>query len=238
MTALLSIKNLTAGYGKQPVLHGVTLEIQPNSVFALIGPNGHGKTTLLRCLSGLIPHKDTALHFDGQDIRFAPSHARVARGLIHVPQGDQLFRDMSVEENLLMGAYLRKDPAAVQASLAEVYAFFPRLAERRAQIVNSLSGGERRMAGIGRGLMAAGQFMMIDEPSLGLAPLIIEQIYDGLKALAASGRTILIVEENPMRIVEIADQMALMDGGQIVWAGNPGALSTEQKIMQTYFGAA
>lgn len=238
MTALLSIGNLTAGYGKQPVLHGVSLEIQPKSVFALIGPNGHGKTTLLRCLSGLIPHKADKLVFDGQDIAATPSHTRVARGLIHVPQGDQLFRDMSVEENLLMGAYLRDDAAVVQASLAEVYTFFPRLGERRAQLANSLSGGERRMAGIGRGLMAAGQFMMIDEPSLGLAPLIIEQIYDGLKDLAQSGRTILIVEENPMRIVEIADHMALMDGGQVVWAGSPAALSTEQKIMQTYFGAA
>jgi branched-chain amino acid transport system ATP-binding protein len=155
-----------------------------------------------------------------------------------VPQGDQLFRDISVEENVLMGAYLPKDASAVQASLAEVYAFFPRLAERRAQIVNSLSGDECRMTGVGRGLMAAGQFMMIDEPSFCLAPLIIEQIYDGLKALAASGRTILIVEETPMRIEEIADQMALMDGGQIVWSGSPAALSTEQKIMQTYFGAA
>jgi branched-chain amino acid transport system ATP-binding protein len=238
VTALLTIGNLTAGYGKQPVLHGVTLEIQPKSVFALIGPNGHGKTTLLRCLSGLIPHKADRLTFDGKDIAAAPSHARVAQGLIHVPQGDQLFRDMSVEENLLMGAYLRQDAAAVQASLQEVYKFFPRLGERRTQMANSLSGGERRMAGIGRGLMAEGQFMMIDEPSLGLAPLIIEQIYDGLKALATSGRTILIVEENPMRIVEIADHMALMDGGQIVWAGNPEALSTEKKIMQTYFGAA
>jgi branched-chain amino acid transport system ATP-binding protein len=237
LTALLTIENLTAGYGKQPVLHGVSLQIQPKSVLALIGPNGHGKTTLLRCLSGLIAHKADKLVFDGQEIAATRSHTRVALGLIHVPQGDQLFRDMSVEENLLMGAYLRPDAAAVQASLAEVYKFFPRLGERRDQMANSLSGGERRMAGIGRGLMAEGRFMMIDEPSLGLAPLIIEQIYDGLKALATSGRTILIVEENPMRIAEIADHMALMDGGQIVWAGAPSALSTEQKIMQTYFGA-
>ena len=237
MTALLSIENLTAGYGKQPVLHGVSLEIQPKSVFALIGPNGHGKTTLLRCLSGLIAHKADKFDFGGEDIGAAPSHIRVARGLIHVPQGDLLFRDMSVEENLLMGAYLRNDAGAVQASLADVYKFFPRLGERRAQLANSLSGGEQRMAGIGRGLMAAGQFMMIDEPSLGLAPLIIEQIYDGLKELAKSGRTILIVEENPMRIVEIADHMALMDGGQIVWSGSPAALTTEKKILQTYFGA-
>ena len=114
--------------------------------------------------------KADRLEFDGQDISAVPSHARVARGIIHVPQGDQLFRDMSVEENLLMGAYLRKDAAAVQASLQDVYRFFPRLGERRDQMANSLSGGERRMAGIGRGLMAAGQFMMIDEPSLGLAP--------------------------------------------------------------------
>jgi branched-chain amino acid transport system ATP-binding protein len=175
--------------------------------------------------------------FDGSDLTKAPVHSRVERGLIHVPQGDQLFSGMSVEENLLMGAYLRDDAAAVRRSLDEVYSFFPRLSERRTQTASSLSGGERRMAGIGRGLMADGRMLMLDEPSLGLAPLIIEQIYNGLKALAESGRTFLVVEENPLRISGIADRLALMDGGAIVWSGTADALKSESQILKTYFGS-
>ncbi|MGI9413336.1 MAG: ABC transporter ATP-binding protein [Hyphomicrobiales bacterium] len=233
----LSVQKLTAGYSNQPVLHDVSFEVDAQNVFALIGPNGHGKTTLLRCLSGLIPNHSGHIEFDGRPIDRLRAHQRVELGLIHVPQGDQLFGEMSIEENLLMGAYLRGDAAAAARSLEEVYEFFPRLGERRHQMANSLSGGERRMAGIGRGLMADGRFMMMDEPSLGLAPLLIEQIYDALKSLRASGRTFLIIEENPVRIAEIADRIALMDGGRIVWSGPPGELQSEDQLIQTYFGA-
>ena len=232
----LSVQDLIAGYSNQPVLHGVSFDIEPESVFALIGPNGHGKTTLLRCLSGLIPAQSGRIDFGGQPVDALPVHARVELGLIHVPQGDQLFGEMSIEENLLMGAYLREDAAEAARSLEEVYEFFPRLGERRNQLANSLSGGERRMAGIGRGLMANGRFMMMDEPSLGLAPLLIEQIYEALQALSQSGRTFLIIEENPVRISEIADRIALMDGGRIVWSGAPDGLEAEDQLVQTYFG--
>ena len=232
----LSVQNLTAGYSNQPVLHDVSFDVEPQSVFALIGPNGHGKTTLLRCLSGLIPNQSGRIEFDGRSVEALPVHERVELGLIHVPQGDQLFGEMSIEENLLMGAYLREDAAEAARGLEEVYEFFPRLGERRNQLANSLSGGERRMAGIGRGLMADGRFMMMDEPSLGLAPLLIEQIYEALTSLRQSGRTFLIIEENPVRISEIADRIALMDGGQIVWSGPPGGLETEEQLIQTYFG--
>ena len=232
----LSVQDLTAGYSNQPVLHGVSFDIDAESVFALIGPNGHGKTTLLRCLSGLIPAQSGRIEFDGRPVDALPVHARVELGLIHIPQGDQLFGEMSIEENLLMGAYLREDAAEAANSLEEVYEFFPRLGERRNQMANSLSGGERRMAGIGRGLMANGRFMMMDEPSLGLAPLLIEQIYEALKSLSQSGRTFLIIEENPIRISEIADRIALMDGGRIVWSGAPDGLEAEDQLIQTYFG--
>lgn len=232
----LSVQNLTAGYSNQPVLHDVSFDVDAQSVFALIGPNGHGKTTLLRCLSGLIPAQSGHIEFDGRTVETLPVHERVELGLIHIPQGDQLFGEMSIEENLLMGAYLREDAAEAARSLEEVYEFFPKLGERRNQQANSLSGGERRMAGIGRGLMADGRFMMMDEPSLGLAPLLIEQIYEALKSLRQSGRTFLIIEENPVRISEIADRIALMDGGQIVWSGPPDDLQTEDQLIQTYFG--
>ena len=234
---LLCIENLTAGYSSQPVLRDVSLDVDANSVFALIGPNGHGKTTLLRCLSGIVSAQTGQIRFDNEALETLRVDERVKRGLIHVPQGDQLFGEMSVEENLLMGAYLRDDRAAINQSLDEVYAFFPRLAERRQQLASSLSGGERRMAGIGRGLMAAGKCLMIDEPSLGLAPLIIEQIYEGLQKLSQSGKAFLIIEENPVRIAQIADRIGLMDAGEVVWSGDADALSSEKKIMQTYFGA-
>ncbi len=233
---VLSIQNLTAGYANQPVLHDVSFDVEAESVFALIGPNGHGKTTLLRSLSGIIRPRAGSMVFDGERIDKLSVHRRVELGLIHIPQGDQLFGEMSIEENLLMGAYLRNDQSAVRVSLEEVYAFFPRLGERRSQLANSLSGGERRMAGIGRGLMADGKFMMIDEPSLGLAPLLIEQIYESLQTLSRSGRTFLIIEENPVRIAEIADKLALMDGGRIVWSGPPEELRSEKRLSQTYFG--
>ena len=232
----LSVQNLTAGYSNQPVLHDVSFDVDARSVFALIGPNGHGKTTLLRCLSGLIAAQSGNIEFDGRPVDTLGVHERVELGLIHVPQGDQLFGEMSIEENLLMGAYLREDAAETARSLEEVYEFFPRLGERRNQLANSLSGGERRMAGIGRGLMANGRFMMMDEPSLGLAPLLIEQIYEALTSLRQSGRTFLIIEENPVRISEIADRIALMDGGQIVWSGPPDGLEEEERLIQTYFG--
>ncbi len=235
MTAL-SVQGLTAGYSNQPVLRQVSFDIASQSVFALIGPNGHGKTTLLRNLSGLISQQEGRVEYLGTQIEDLSAHRRVELGLIHVPQGDQLFGEMSVEENLLMGAYLRDSKADVTSSLEEVYAFFPRLAERRNQMANSLSGGERRMTGIGRGLMGDGKLMMMDEPSLGLAPLLIEQIYESLKALSKSGRTFLVVEENPARIAEIADTIALMDGGQIVWSGPPESLQSEEKLIQSYFG--
>lgn len=233
---ILSVQNLTAGYSSQPVLRDVSLDIATKSVFALIGPNGHGKTTLLRCLSGIVAVQTGQITFNGESLETLRVDERVQRGLVHVPQGDQLFGEMSVEENLLMGAYLRNDRAAISQSLEEVYAFFPRLGERRRQIASSLSGGERRMAGIGRGLMASGKCMMIDEPSLGLAPLIIEQIYEGLSALARSGKAFLIIEENPVRIAQMADRIGLMDAGEIVWSGAADELASESSIMQTYFG--
>jgi branched-chain amino acid transport system ATP-binding protein len=234
--SLLTCENLVSGYLNRPVLHGISLDVPEKGVVALIGPNGHGKTTLLRTLSGLLPTRDGALQFDGQDISKASVFKRVQSGLIHVPQGDQLFTEMTVEENLLMGAYLCADTAEVARRLAEVYQLFPKLGERRNQLASGLSGGERRMVGIGRGLMANVKLLMLDEPSLGLAPLVIEQIYAALQQLRERGLSILIIEENPGRLLHFADSLCLMDAGHIVWSGATAEAANSADILKTYLG--
>lgn len=235
MSSLLSIKGLVSGYRHKKVLNDVDLEIEQGTVTAIIGPNGHGKSTLLKAISGLLPTWDGSTFFDGQQLPVgAPDRAHA--GLILVPQGDQLFTGMTVEENLLMGAFSRKNTAAIQQSLAEVYDLFPRLLERRQQRAESLSGGERRMVGVGRGMMANGKLMMIDEPSLGLAPLIIEQIYDALGKLASADRSIIVVEENPSRVARVASKFHLMDGGHFIWNGNAEKLKKSGDVLKTYLG--
>ena len=236
MTALLECDGLVSGYLNRPVLHGVSLDVPQGGVVAVIGPNGHGKTTLLRTLSGLLSVRSGTARFEGQDIARKTVHDRVEAGLIHVPQGDQLFTEMSVEENLLMGAYLRREQREISDRLADVYDLFPKLKDRRTQLASGLSGGERRMVGIGRGLMARARLLMLDEPSLGLAPLVIEQIYAALGALKADGMSILIVEENPSRLMHFADTICLMDAGHIVWSGTAQSARASGNILSTYLG--
>ncbi len=236
MTALLDGKGLVSGYLNRPVLHGVSFDVPKGGVVAVIGPNGHGKTTLLRTLSGFLPLREGTLKFNSQDITRNSVYARVEAGLIHVPQGDQLFAEMTVEENLLMGAYLQSDQRRVSDRLHRVYEIFPRLKDRRAQVASSLSGGERRMTGLGRGLMAEAELLMLDEPSLGLAPLVIEQIYDALVKLRKSGMSFLVVEENPSRVMRIADRLCLLDAGRIVWNGTTEEARASSDILETYLG--
>lgn len=232
---LLSVNRLVSGYGHLQVLHDVSFELVRNSVTAIIGPNGHGKSTLLRTISGLNRTWSGSIVFDGGALPTdAPGRAR--SGLILVPQGDQLFMSMTVEENLMMGAFARKDVSNIPMSLDRVYTLFPRLKERRRQYANSLSGGERRMVGIGRGMMASAKLIMIDEPSLGLAPLIIEQIYGALGELAKAGASILVVEENPSRVAGIASMFHLVDGGQLTWSGTTADLENSSDILKTYLG--
>lgn len=236
MQAALAIDGVAAGYGQQVVIRDVSLEVPEGTLAALIGPNGHGKTTLLRTVSGLVPCRSGTISFHGIRIdRLRPDEI-VAAGIIHVPQGDLLFSDMTVLENLRMGAYL---PAAARQEtqrLEEVFALLPKLKERRGQRASTLSGGERRMVGIGRGLMAGGKLLMLDEPSLGLAPIVIDQIYAVIAALRASGRTIVIVEENATRIAELADRLHLLDNGRFAWSGTGAALLSSPEILSAYLG--
>lgn len=233
---LVAIKNVTAGYGGLVVLDNLSLDIAPGEFVAIVGPNGHGKSTLLKTISGLVPASRGSIALAGVDITHKRPDRIVAAGIVHVPQGDMLFADMTVLENLRMGAYLPQAAAESGRRLEEVFALLPKLRDRRGQIASTLSGGERRMTGIGRGLMTGGKVLMLDEPSLGLAPIVIDQIYELVDRLTASGRTIVLVEENAARIFERADRVCLLDNGRFVWSGGGAELMRRPELLETYLG--
>jgi len=230
----LEIVNASAGYSGRTVLDAIGLSARKGELTAIVGPNGHGKSTLLKAISGLVPVTSGEIRLDGARIdRLRPDQI-VERGVIHVPQGDLLFPAMTVHENLLMGAYANKTGLAERLDF--VFALLPKLQERRNQTAGTLSGGERRMCGIGRGLMAGGEVLMLDEPSLGLAPIVIEHIYEVIFNLRREGRTILLVEENAERIAEHADMIHLLDNGRIAWSGLGAELMARPEIVETYLG--
>lgn len=237
MTNLLNIESVTAGYFGRPVLSDVTLPIEAGSLVLLLGPNGHGKTTLLRCISGLLPLTQGTIRYGGEDISGCPVEQLVGLGLIHIPQGDLLFPDMTIEENLQMGAYLVRSKRVVEERLANVYELIPKLKVLRQQAANSLSGGERRMLAIGRGLMAEARLILVDEPSLGLAPIVIDQVYELLSDLKTRGMTILLVEENASRALDLADHIHLLDNGRITWRGKASQMLASQEMSEAYLGA-
>jgi branched-chain amino acid transport system ATP-binding protein len=234
--ALLEVDRLTAGYGKVNVLHAASLALHQGELLGIIGPNGHGKSTLMRAISGLVRARDGEIRLSGQRINNCSPETIVARGLVQIPQGDLIFPEMTVADNLWMGAYL---PAAYRARIQSrdrVVGLFPRLGERMDQVASTLSGGERRMLAIGRALMSGADILLIDEPSLGLAPLVIEQIFDAIAALKDEGKTILLVEENPSRIEMLADRIALIHHGTVEWSGTPAEMLAEDRLMASYLG--
>ena len=235
--SLLEVNEVSAGYGTRSVLRRVSVAVPEGSVVGIIGPNGHGKTTLLRCISGLIPWTGRDIRLAGSSLRGMEASEIVAQGIVHIPQGDLVFAEMTVRDNLLTGAHLLRDPAETSRRLGEVHELFPKLAERSNQITSTLSGGERRMLSIGRGLMTGGRILLVDEPTLGLAPLVKDQIYDVLTNLKQQGRTIIVVEENVSAVLDFADELYLLDHGEFVWNGSPDALEMHGEILETYLGA-
>jgi len=234
--ALLTLHDLHAGYDDTLVLRGISLDVPEGKAISVLGPNGHGKTTLLRTISGLLRAKSGSIRFDGQEIDRWRVDRIVAAGVVHIPQGDLVFPQMTVKENLYLGAYLADAHKRRDAQLEQVYRLFPRLKEREGQIASTLSGGERRMLAMGRGLMSRARLLMIDEPSLGLAPLITEEIYDNIRALKNEGYAILLVEENPERVLDTADHIHLIDHGAVVWQGSAEDLGANDSILTTYLG--
>lgn len=232
---LLELEDVTAGYGGSVVLRGISMSVHAGEVVGIIGPNGHGKTTLLKTISGLVRARSGAITLDGRSIAKSPPDRIVSSGLVQIPQGDLVFPDMTVEDNLLTGAYLLPSDRR-PAQLESAYAMFPKLRDRRGQLASTLSGGERRMLAIGRGLMTDSRILMIDEPSLGLAPIVIDQIYAALERLKDQGRTIVLVEENPSRVEDFASLIHLVDSGVFVWTGTAADLKRSESILETYLG--
>ena len=232
----LAISGLQAGYGDIQVLWDVSLEIASGEIVCIVGSNGAGKSTLMRCISGLIPVKSGTIRVDGDALPSGQPAAIVSAGIAHVPEGRRLFRAMSVRDNLLMGAYLREDKAAIAADLERVTATFPILAERSRQDAGTLSGGEQQMCAIGRGLMARPSMLLIDELSLGLAPRLVEQLADSLREINRTGVAILLVEQDVMSALELSERAYVLERGRITMSGEAAVLAGDPAIREAYMG--
>ena len=233
--SMLSIQGLRAGYGKIEVLHEVALSIEQGQIVTLIGANGAGKTTLLKTISGLIRPAAGRIDFEGESIVRRPPHRIVARGLSHVPEGRAILKRMTVLDNLRMGAYVRSD-AEVNRDIDSVFTRFPVLSERRDQMAGTLSGGEQQMLAIGRALVARPRLLLLDEPSLGLAPKFVTRIFLTLRELKQEGKTILLVEQNARQALQVADRGYVLERGRIVLTGSGQELLNTPEVRQTYLG--
>jgi len=234
---MLEIKNLQVGYGAISALHGISLSVTAGSIVTLIGSNGAGKTTTLKTISGLLKPTSGEIVYHGKTISGLPPHVIVQRGLSHVPEGRMIFANLTVLENLQMGAYLVGDPAAIRRELEFVYATFPRLQERAAQVAGTLSGGEQQMLAIGRALMARPEFLMLDEPSLGLAPLLVKTIFEKIVQINRERRlTILLVEQNANRALEISHYGYVLETGKITLEGDTTSLRASPQVKSAYLG--
>ena len=238
-TPLLRIRNLHAGYGRAEVLHGIDLQADQGSVVTVIGPNGAGKSTLLNALMGVLPAKGV-IEFKGQPISALSLEERVMLGIALVPEKRELFGTMPVEDNLVLGAFrqVRLRNRQWRDRIDEVYTLFPRLKERRAQLAGTLSGGERQMLAVGRALMSRPTLLMLDEPSLGLAPLVVQEIFRTVDALRATGVTILLVEQNARAALEVADHGYVLEMGSVSLEGKAQELAVDSRVIDTYLGAA
>jgi len=233
---MFSVKNLNAGYGDVQVLWDLSFSIDEPKILAIVGSNGAGKTTLLRTISGVVKPKSGEIHFKGERLDDCSSHHIVQKGIIHVPEGRRLFPDLTVDENILMGAYARRKGKDLQKGLNEIYELFPRLAERKKQKAGSLSGGEQQMAAIARGLMGDPQILLIDEMSLGLAPLIVDNLVDVVRMIYERGSTVMLIEQDVQLALENSHYTYIMDTGRIVKEGESKELLDDPEIKDIYLG--
>ena len=234
---MLEAANLNVGYGDAPALWDVSLSVGNGEIVSVLGPNGAGKTTLVNAIARLLPIRRGTLRFEGADVTAASAQDMCNRGVALIPEGRRLFTKMSVEENLELGSYRRAARSEKAAGRERVYAMFPILAERRQQLAGTLSGGQQQMLAIGRALMAQPKLLLIDEPSLGLAPLIVEQVFATIRRIHASGVSILLIEQNVAKALELAERAYVLEGGRIVAAGSPAELRAESHIRAAYLGA-
>ena len=234
--AMLEVKDLQVYYGVIQALKGISFHVNQGEVIALIGANGAGKTTTLQTLTGILSPKSGSIVFEGKDLTRTPAHKIVEMGMAHVPEGRRVFADMSVYENLLLGAYTRKDKAEIAGSLASVYKRFPRLEERKGQRAGTLSGGEQQMLAMGRALMSRPRIILMDEPSMGLSPIFVNEIFDIIREVSESGTTVLLVEQNAKKALSIADRAYVLETGSITMDGKAEDLLNDEAVQKAYLG--
>ncbi|MBL1115611.1 ABC transporter ATP-binding protein [Streptomyces sp. 110] len=236
MTALLEVEDLRVAYGKIEAVKGISFSVEAGQVVTLIGTNGAGKTTTLRTLSGLLEPLGGEIRFDGKPLRGVPAHKIVALGLAHSPEGRHIFPRLSIAENLQLGAFLRKDADGIAADIQHAYELFPILGERRNQAAGTLSGGEQQMLAMGRALMSRPKLLMLDEPSMGLSPIMMQKIMQTIAELKSQGTTILLVEQNAQAALSLADQGHVMEIGKIVLSGTGETLLHDESVRKAYLG--
>lgn len=234
--AMLTVKDLKVNYGVIQAIKGISFEVNQGEVIALIGANGAGKTTILHTVTGLVPARDGSILFEGKELTKTAAHKIVGLGMAHVPEGRRIFSALSVLENLKLGAYTRKNKQEVQETLSMVYKRFPRLEERKNQIAGTLSGGEQQMLAMGRALMSHPKIILMDEPSMGLSPILVSDIFEIIKEISASGTTVLLVEQNAKKALAIADRAYVLETGKIVLDGPANKLLKDDSVKKAYLG--
>ncbi|MGN0654202.1 MAG: ABC transporter ATP-binding protein [Oscillospiraceae bacterium] len=234
--SMLHIEDLHVSYGAINAIKGISFDVEQGEIIALIGANGAGKTTVLHTITGLVPPKSGSIVFNGTDLTKTPAHKIVSMGMAHVPEGRRIFQQLSVYENLMLGAFTRKDKAEIQESVENVFKRFPRLKERRNQIAGTLSGGEQQMLAMGRALMSHPSIILMDEPSMGLSPLYVSEIFDIIRSVNESGTTVLLVEQNAKKALSIANRAYVLETGNIVLSGDAKELMNNDSVKKAYLG--
>ena len=233
---LLKVEDLVVSYGSIEALHGISLNVRPGEIVTLIGANGAGKSTLLRSISGIVPVQKGRIFLDGQDLRTVPAHRIVELGLAHVPEGRGIFANLTVTENLKLATWIRKDKSKLDADYERVFAIFPRLKERKDQLAGTLSGGEQQMLAVGRALMTGGRLLLLDEPSMGLAPVLVQEIMQTIRAINATGTTVLLVEQNARQALKVANRGYVLETGNLALAGSAEELMNNTRVKAAYLG--